>query len=101
MFGATLAEVYDHLIIADPDPRRRNLGETSGLVRAGALDSGIAESKVEVVIDPILAIDHAFSIVGSGDLIVVQVDEVDPMLKRVMEHFERIVGTGLSVLKYS
>jgi len=30
--------------------------------------------------------------VRSGDLIVVQVDEVEPMLSRVMEHFERIVG---------
>lgn|GEM_PF-4904808 len=35
---------------------------------------------------------RTFSLVRSGDLIVVQVDEVEPMLSRVMEHFERIVG---------
>jgi hypothetical protein len=33
--------------------------------------------------------DRAFSIVHSGDLIVIQVDEVEPMLKRVMEHYSR------------
>jgi cyanophycin synthetase len=94
-FGATLAEVYDHLIVADVDPRQRNPGETPGLVRAGALEQGLGEENVEVVNDPIEAIDRAFSIVRSGDLIVVQVDEVRPMLARVMEHFERIVGTVL------
>ena len=93
MFGAALAEVYDHLIVADADPRHRRPGETPALVRAGALAKGFAEDKVEVVNDPFKAIDHAFSIVASEDLIVVQVDEVEPMLKRVMEHFERIVGT--------
>ena len=31
------------------------------------------------------------TIVKPGDVLVVQVDEVDPMLDRVMEHFERLV----------
>ena len=55
---------------------------------------------VELLIGPVKlggkALDHAFKVVGSGDLIVVQVDEVEPMLKLVMEHFERIVGTAPS-----
>jgi cyanophycin synthetase len=93
MFGAALADVYDHLIVTDADPRHRFPGETPDLVRAGALERGLAEDKVEVVVDPIEAIDRAFSTVLPGDLIVVQVDEVEPMLNRVMEHFERIVGT--------
>lgn len=92
MFGGALADVYDHLIIADADPRGRKPGETSDLVRAGALESGLDENKIEIISDPFKAIDYAFSIVQSGDLIVVQVDEVGPMHKRVMKHFERIVG---------
>ena len=93
VFGAALADVYDHLIVADADQRHRSPGETPDLVRAGALENGFAEDKVEVVNDPFKAVDRAFSIVQSGDLIVVQVDEVEPMLKHVIEHFERIVGT--------
>jgi cyanophycin synthetase len=93
VFGAALSEVYDHIIVADVDPRSRKAGETPSLVLAGALEKGFANDRAEVVNDPIKAIDRAFSIVQSGDLIVVQVDEVEPMLKRVMEHFDRIVGT--------
>jgi len=93
VFGAALADVYDYLIVTDADPRDRNSGETPNLVRAGALEKGFAVDKAEVVNDPIKAIDRAFSIVKPGDLIVVQVDEMEPMLKRVMEHFDRIVGT--------
>jgi cyanophycin synthetase len=93
VFGATLADVYDHLILADADPRHRKPGETPGLVRAGALEKGFAEGNIEIINDSIKAIDRAFLIVKSGDLIVVQVDEVEPLLKHVMEHFDRIVGT--------
>jgi cyanophycin synthetase len=92
-FGATLADVYDHLVINDADPRQRNPGETPELVRAGALENGFAETNLTVVDDCYEAIDYAFSIVRSGDLIVVQIDAMEPMYKRVMEHFERIVGT--------
>jgi cyanophycin synthetase len=91
-FGSVLAEVYDHIIVADPDPRRRRPGETSELVRAGALEKGLAPEDIELVNDPSEAIDRAFAVVRSGDLIVVQVDEVEPMLSCVMAHFERVVG---------
>jgi cyanophycin synthetase len=90
--GAALASVYDHLILADADPRARAPGETPDLVRAGALETGFSETSVEIVTDPLKAIDRAFSLVQPGDLLVIQVDEVDPMLGRVMEHFEQIVA---------
>jgi len=80
--------------VADADPRRRRPGETPGLVRAGALERGFEERKVEIINDPIKAIKPAFSIVKSGDLIVVQVDEVEPLLNRVMEPFDSIAGTS-------
>ena len=35
---------------------------------------------------------HAFEIVQPGDLIVVQVNEVEPVLQAVMAHFARIAG---------
>lgn len=88
-FGAALASVYDHIIVSDPDPRGRDPGVTPRLVREGASGAGIPEGDVEIVIDPLEAIDHGFSTVRAGDLMVVQVDEVDPMLTRVLEHFER------------
>ena len=98
LLGATLADVYDHLIVNDTDPRQRIPGETPKLVRAGALENGFAENELEVINDPYEAMDRAFSIVRPGDLIVVQIDAMEPMYKRVMEHFERIVGTVPSLV---
>ena len=96
VFGAALAEVYDYLVVADADPRQRQPGETPELVRAGALEAGFPADCIDIVLDPLEAIDRAFSLVRSGDLIVVQVDEVEPMLNRVMEHFDRLVGSVAS-----
>ena len=93
-FGAALSDVYDHIIVADADPRRRKIGETSELVRSGALDNGFAAEELEIVNDPIKALARAFSIVQPGDLIVVQVNELEPMLQSVMEYFELIAGTA-------
>lgn len=90
--GTALAEVYDRMIVADPDPRGRTPGETARLLRQGALEAGFAEDRIEIVLDPLLAIDRAFDLVQPGDLIVVQADEIESMLKRVMTHFDRLVA---------
>jgi len=87
-----LASVYDHLILTDVDHRSRIPGETPELVRLGALATGFPESNIEMVIDPLDAVDFAFSTVQPGDLIMIQVDEVAPMLDRVMDHFGRTIG---------
>ncbi|WP_298859830.1 cyanophycin synthetase [uncultured Gimesia sp.] len=91
-FGAALASVYDHLIVADVDPRNRAPGETPDLVRSGALETGFPETSIEIITDPLEAIDRAFLVVRPGDLIVIQVDEVAPLLGHVMEHFKQIVS---------
>ncbi|MEX2530075.1 MAG: cyanophycin synthetase [Gemmatimonadota bacterium] len=94
--GAALASVYDHIVVADVDPRHREVGETARLVRQGAIEAGCPEDGVEIVLDPLEAIDRGFELVEPGDLIVVQVDEVEPMLRRVMAHHERRVGPAAS-----
>jgi cyanophycin synthetase len=91
-FGAALASVYDHMILADIDPRGRANEETPGLVRAGALETGFPAASIEIIPAAMEAIDHAFSMIRPGDLLVIQVDEVAPMLDRVMEHFKQVVA---------
>ena len=95
MFGTALATVYDYIILADVDPRHREPGETPALVRRGIIDAGFPRDRTEVVINALDAIDRAFDIVRPGDVIVVQFDEVEPMLNQVMKHFERRIGPGL------
>ncbi len=98
-FGAALAGVYDQIIVTDLDPRHRKPGETPRLVLSGALETGFLDGSAEIVLDPMQAIDRAFEIVRSGDLIVVQVDDVEPMLKRVMEHFDRVAGPPMAPVR--
>ncbi|MFC1758254.1 glutamate ligase domain-containing protein [Planctomycetota bacterium] len=91
-FGAALASVYDHLILTDVDPRSRLSGETPELVRLGALETAFPESNIELVTDPLEAIDLAFAVVQPGDLVMIQGDAVAPMLGRVMDRFRRTIG---------
>lgn len=92
VFGGTLAGIYDHLIIADADPRQRKAGETSELVYAGAIENDMNEGNIKIINNVYKAIDYAFSIVQTGDLIVIQVDDIEPTYKHVMDYFERIVS---------
>jgi cyanophycin synthetase len=89
-FGSALAEVYDYIILAEVDPRNRVDGESPALVRSGAVERGHPEANIEIVMDELKAIDRAFEIVRPGDLIVVQVDQVTPMLDHIMQHFAQI-----------
>ncbi len=98
-FGSVLAEVYDYIIVAEVDPRGRRRGESPSLVKAGAIESGHLETNIEIVMDGFEAVDRAFEIVRPGDLIVVQVDEVAPMLDHIMGHFaltSRAVAGGVA-----
>jgi cyanophycin synthetase len=92
-FGATLAQIYDYIIITDPDPRNRELGVTADLVKTGVLECNFDPQQLEIVVNPFDAADRAFEIVQTGDLIVIQVDETEPMLERVTQHFDRIMET--------
>jgi cyanophycin synthetase len=98
-FGAALASVYDHILIADIDPRNRQPGETAALLLSGIRGAGMRDECAQVLLDPMQAIDRAFEIVQAGDLIVVQVDEVGPMLNHVMRHFERIVEPPITPVR--
>jgi cyanophycin synthetase len=93
-FGAALSVQYDHLILVDLDPRYRDPGETPNLVREGALETGFPETSIEIVEQITQAIDRAFALVQPADVIVIQVDEMEPVLDRVMELFQEIVATS-------
>lgn len=88
-FGQSLSDLYDYIIIADQEPRNRPLGETANLVMKGALQNGFDQNNMEIIIDTTEAIDKAFTLVQPGDLIVVQCDDFQAVLNRIMEHFEK------------
>ena len=79
--GAQLAQMHDELFICEPDPRGREVGEASSLLRAGA--EGAKAAKVEVILDERKAIEKAVDSASEGDLLVMLVDDTEYAIQRV------------------
>jgi cyanophycin synthetase len=90
-FGKALAQVYDHVILADFDPRQRPEGETQRLVHGGLIQGGLSESRIEIVPDPSKAVDYIFSKARTGDLLVIQPDELEPVMGQIMKRYRQMV----------
>jgi cyanophycin synthetase len=90
-FGRTLGKVYDHVIVTDTDPRNRSPGETAELVKKGILDSGLSEKNVQIILDSREATRKALEMAEQGDLVVLQADFFDQVIKDVNEFKEQLM----------
>ncbi|HEX2066707.1 MAG TPA: Mur ligase family protein, partial [Candidatus Thermoplasmatota archaeon] len=75
-FGQTIAQMYDHVVLCDPDPRGRAPGETMRMVREGAVAGGLDEGHLEMAESEADAIRRALELAEPGDLVVLQVDDI-------------------------
>ncbi|MCF8229938.1 MAG: cyanophycin synthetase [Bacteroidales bacterium] len=98
-FGASLAEFYDYVIIADSDPRKRAVGETCELVKEGLLRSGFPKDNIEIEIDERDATQKALNMAKDGDLVVIQADDVQQVIKDVIDFKEKIAEEIVRTLK--
>jgi cyanophycin synthetase len=92
-FGVALASVYDYVLLADFDPRERPIGETPELVRQGLIKGGLQSKNIEIVQETDKAVDHLFSKAETGDLLVIQPDELEPTMSKIMERYRQKVGS--------
>ena len=90
-YGKALASVYDYIILTDFDPRNRPIGETPTLVYEGLIKGGFQEKNIEIVPEPRKAVDFIFSKAKTGDLLVIQPDELEPVMSQIMERYRQIV----------
>ena len=90
-FGKALALAYDDVILTDFDPRHRPAGQTQELVREGLIQAGLSENHIEIVPEPDKAVDYIFSKARPGDLLVIQPDELEPVMSRILERYRRMV----------
>ncbi|MCP4181156.1 MAG: cyanophycin synthetase [bacterium] len=91
-FAAIIAKTYDYIIITDLDIRQRELGETAEIVKQGILENGFDSAEIEIILDVHEAIDRAFEIVGDGDLIVVQIDKIQPVIDQILSKKENVLS---------
>jgi cyanophycin synthetase len=95
-FGRALASVYDYILLADFDPRNRPIGETSELVREGLIKGGLEAEHIEIVPETDKAVDYLFSKVETGDLLVIQPDELEPIMSQIMERYRQFLAVPVS-----
>jgi cyanophycin synthetase len=87
-FGRVLGRTYDHIVLIDSDPRRRKLGETSDVVERGILETGFPKEELTVILDVREATQAALDMAQSGDLVVLQCDDVEQVLADVSAYKE-------------
>ncbi|SDU05884.1 cyanophycin synthetase [Desulfobacula phenolica] len=90
-YGKALALVYDYIMLTDFDPRNRPLGETPKLVYEGLIRGGFSKENIEIIQDPEKAVDYIFSKVKKGDLLVIQPDELEPVMGQIMERYRQTI----------
>lgn len=99
-FGESLAEFYDYVIIADSDPRDRSAGETSELVQQGLIKGGFSKYNTEIVLDEREATQKALNMASDGDIVVIQADNVQQVIKDVIDYKQKIAEEIVHRLKH-
>jgi cyanophycin synthetase len=79
------------ILTAYNDPRRRPFGETPSLVLKGLIEGGLLEKNIEIIQEPEKAVDYIFSKVEPGDLMVIQVDDLEPVMSDIIERHRQVV----------
>ncbi|MCK5542191.1 MAG: hypothetical protein KAI40_05825 [Desulfobacterales bacterium] len=77
--------------MTDFDPRNRPMGETPTLVYKGLIQGGFKKENIEIVPDPDKAVDILFSKVKEGDLLIIQPNELEPVMSQIMERYREMV----------
>lgn len=90
-YGKALALVYDYILLTDFDPRQRTKGETTELVRQGLLEAGFNATNIEIIAEPSEAVDAIFSKALPGDLLVIQPDELEPVMSQIQAKYLQAV----------
>lgn len=91
-YGQALALVYDQVVLTDFDPRGRPVGETARLVEEGLLSENFNQDQIEIANGSLVEVlDSLFSKAGQDDLLVIQIDELEPIMHQVKKrHLEKI-----------
>jgi cyanophycin synthetase len=85
--GVMAGRIFQHLIIKEDDSRRgREAGETATLLKNAAIDAGMSEKNIEMILDEVEAVDYALKNAKKDDLVVITCDNIKRCFEQVV-HF--------------
>jgi cyanophycin synthetase len=83
------APAFDQFIIRQDDGLRgRASGEVADLLRSGLLQHGVAESKIQIILDEQRSIDAALAACDQGDLLLIFGDNISRCWKQIVRFRE-------------
>ncbi len=95
-YGEALAIVYDYIVLTDFDQRDRSAGETIKLIEKGLIRGGFKRKQIEVFIDSSEStLDYFLSKAKIGDLLVFQIDEIEPILTQIKKRYLEKINSYL------
>jgi cyanophycin synthetase len=71
------------------------MGETSDLVYEGLIQAGFRKENIEILPEPEKAVDTIFLRAQQGDLLVIQPDQLEPIMSQILEKHRNMV-TGIN-----
>lgn len=89
-YGVALSKYYNHIVLCDSDPRGREAGETARIVKDGLLQGGFTPDMITVVLDEEEATRVSLEMAEKGDLVVLQADNIEKVIKDVFEYKEKL-----------
>ena len=87
-------------MITDTDPRDRAPGETCELVQKGLIRGGYSKENIEIIIDGREATQQALSMASDGDIVVLQADDIQQVIKDVIDYKEKITAEIVHTLEH-
>jgi cyanophycin synthetase len=83
--GQIASTMFDIMVLKEDDDRRgRKDGAISAIIREAAMEAGMRDEQIIVVLDERAAVRHALSLGRAGDLIVVFADNITPVWKTII-----------------
>lgn len=80
--GKVAGSGFNHLVIKeDQDLRGRKSGEVAELLKRGAMEVGLAEKNIQVVLPELLAVACALETARPGDVLVIFYEKLQPVLE--------------------
>ena len=83
-FGVVLSKYSDYVVVCDPDPRTRQVGETAQIIKQGLLKGGMPEDRITLITDEKEATSVTLNKAEPGDLVVLQADNIPEVIKSVL-----------------
>ena len=90
-FGVALSKFNDYVVLCDPDPRTRTIGETAQIIKQGLIKGGFTEDMITVVMNEKEATKISLEMAQPGDLVLLQADNIAEVINDVLAYKNQLM----------